>query len=171
MKKIVTILFATAVFTAVKAQNPVPVKPTVTAKPVVTAKPAPPADTALTGKVTIVKDARLDILAKKQAEFNKVTALGPRAAKGYRLMVLNSNDRNYAMKVRAQLLQQFPEQKVYMTFQAPFIKLKFGNFLEKGDADRYKKMIQSQKIVTNNVYVVPETIEVKPDKNKEGEDS
>ncbi len=130
-------------------------------------KPAAlPADT-FTGKAVVVKDARLDILAKKQAEFNAKTALGPRNAKGYRLMVVNSNDRNFAMKVRAQLLQNFPEQKVYMTFQAPFIKIKFGNFLEKGDAEKYKKMIASQKIVTNNVYVVPETIEVRPDKENE----
>ncbi len=82
-------------------------------------------------------------------------------------MVLNNNDRDYAMKVRAQLLQNFPEQKLYMTYQAPFFKIRFGNFLEKGDAEKYKKMIAAQKIVTNNVYVVPETIEVRPDKENE----
>lgn len=133
-------------------------------------KPAVPADTVITGKVTVIRDARLDLLGKKEAEFNAISALGPRAAKGYRLMVLNSNDRDYAMRVRAQLLQNFPDQKVYMTFQAPFIKLKFGNFLDKNDAEKFKKQIALQKIVTNNVYVVPEIIEVKPDKNKEAEE-
>lgn len=146
--------------TAVKKPLPAAVKPAA----------AVPADTVVTGKITVVHDARLEVLAKKEAEFNAVAALGPRAAKGFRLMVLNSNDRNYAMKVRAQLLQRFPEQKVYMSFQAPFIKLKFGNFLEKDEAEKYKKMIAAQKIVTNNVYVVPEIIEVKPDKNKEAEE-
>jgi hypothetical protein len=176
MKRTVTLILAAAAFTA-SAQKPAAVKPAPSVKPPVAAKPvvaevkpAAPVDTVLTGKVTIVKDPRLDILAKKEAEYNAVTALGPRAAKGYRLMVLNSNDRDYAMRVRASLLQYFPEQKVYMTFQAPFIKLKFGNFLEKGDAEKYKKMITAQKIVTNNVYVVPEVIEVKPDKNKESEE-
>ncbi len=159
MKKIILIAAATGFFVlAAQAQTTTP------------AKPALPADTAVAGKVTVVKDARLDALAKKQAEFNATAALGPRSAKGFRLMVLNSNDRNYAMKVRAQLLQNFPDQKVYMTFQAPFIKLKFGNFLDKGDAEKYKKMIAAQKIVTNNVYVVPEIIEVKGDKEKDDED-
>ncbi len=167
MKKIFFTGIMLAAATALHAQAATGVKKPVPAavKPVVA-----PADTVVTGKITVVHDARLDILAKKEAEFNAIAALGPRAAKGFRLMVLNSNDRDFAMKVRAQLLQRFPEQKVYMSFQAPFIKLKFGNFLEKDDAEKYKKMITAQKIVTNNVYVVPEIIEVKPDKSKEGEE-
>ncbi|MEI7737052.1 MAG: hypothetical protein WCI49_16395 [Ferruginibacter sp.] len=127
-------------------------------------------DSAVTGKITVNKDPRLDLLAKKEAEFNKLAALGPKAAQGYRLLVVNSNDRNYAMKIRAQLLKAYPEQKVYMTFQAPFIKLKFGNFVDMNDAEKYRKLITSAKIVTNNVYVVAEIVEVKADKNKETAD-
>ena len=128
----------------------------------------PVADTSTTGKVTVNKDPRLEILAKQEAEINKATVgLGTKAAKGYRLLVVNSNDRNYAMKVRAALLQRFPEEKVYMSFQAPFIKLKFGNFVEKEDAEKYRKMLASSRIVTTNIYLVPEIVEVKVDKNKE----
>lgn len=121
------------------------------------------------GKVTVFKDTRLDILAKKEAEFNEALALGPKSAKGYRLMVLSTNDRAQAMNLRARLLQRFPEQKVYMSFQPPYIKLKFGNFLEKTEADQYKKEITSNKLVTTNIYLVPEIIEIKPDKNKDKE--
>ncbi|MBP6431829.1 MAG: SPOR domain-containing protein [Ferruginibacter sp.] len=123
------------------------------------------------GKVTVIRDARIDVLGKKQYELNTAKpSLGPRAAKGFRLMVISSNDRDLAMKVRAQLLQRFPEQKVYMAFQAPYIKIKFGNFVEKGDADRYKKMIKQAGIVSTNIYLVPETVEVKPEKDKEKDD-
>ena len=124
-------------------------------------------DSVITGTVTVTKDPRLDLLAKKELEFNKAAGLNPKAAKGYRLLVVNSNDRNYAMKVRTQLLQYYPEQKVYMSYQAPFIKLKFGNFVDKAEAEKYRKLIAGSKIVANNVYVVAEMIEVKPDKNKE----
>jgi hypothetical protein len=128
-------------------------------------------DTAI-GKVTVNKDPRLDILAKQQAEFNKATVgLGAKAAKGYRLLVVSSNDRNFAMKVRTQLLQRYPEQKVYMSYQAPFIKLKFGDFVDRSDAEKYRKMITNSKIVTNNVYLVSEIVEVKVDKNKENDDN
>ena len=91
-------------------------------------------DTVTEGKVTVYKDSRLDILAKKEAAFNEANgySLGPRSAKGYRLMLLSTNDRPAAMRLRAELLQRFPEQKVYMSFQPPYIKLRFGNFADKG---------------------------------------
>ena len=129
------------------------------------------ADTMNGGKVIVYKDSRLDILAKKEAAFNEANgySLGPRSAKGYRLMLLSTNDRPAAMKLRAQLLQRFPEQKVYMSFQPPYIKLRFGNFVEKADADKYKKEITRTKLVTNNIYLLNETIEVKPDKDKDKE--
>ncbi|MEP7111170.1 MAG: SPOR domain-containing protein [Ferruginibacter sp.] len=134
------------------------------------AQPIGPGDSTLTpGKVMVFKDSRLDILAKKEAEFNEALALGPKAAKGFRLMVLNTNDRAQAMNLRARLLQRFPEQKVYMSFQPPYIKLKFGNFLEKTEADQYKKEITNNKLVTTNIYLVPEIIEIKSGQNKEKE--
>ena len=128
-------------------------------------------DSVTEGKVTVYKDSRLNILAKKEAAFNEANgySLGPRSAKGYRLMLLSTNDRPAAMKLRAELLQRFPEQKVYMSFQPPYIKLRFGNFVDKADADKYKKEITRTKLVTNNIYLLNETIEVKPDKEKEKE--
>jgi hypothetical protein len=127
------------------------------------------ADTAIEkGKITVYKDARLNILAGKQAAgTGGNTPLGPRSAKGYRLMIINTNDRDLAMKIRSQLLQRFPEQKIYMSFKPPYIQLKFGNFVEKGEADRYKTNIKRSGIVSTNIYAVPEIVEVKP--QKEGE--
>jgi hypothetical protein len=118
------------------------------------------------GVVTIYKDPRIDLLSKTQTKVNYGRYYGPRAAKGYRLMVLSTSDRALAMKVRSQLLQRFPDQKVYMTYQVPNIKLKFGNFTDKGDAEKYKNLISNGGIVKNNIYVVPETVEVKTSKNK-----
>lgn len=127
------------------------------------------ADTAAEkGIINVYKDARLNILATKQANPGMGSGpLGPRAAKGYRLMIINTNDRDLAMKIRSQLLQRFPEQKVYMSFKPPYIQLKFGNFVEKGDAERYKTNIKRSGIVSTNIYAVPEVVEVKAP--KEGE--
>ncbi len=120
------------------------------------------------GKVTIIKDSRLDELAKIEAAFNEdMAAKAKTTAKGYRLMLLSTNDRILAMKVRTQLLQRYPEQKVYMSFQPPYIKLKFGNFLDKEEAEDYRNEILKNKLVTSNIYLSAETIEVKPDKNKD----
>lgn len=129
-----------------------------------------PADSATTGKVTVIKDSRLDELAKKETAFNEVLNMSAKAGKGYRLMVLSTNDRPMAMKVRGQLLQNYPDQKIYMIYQPPNIKLKFGDYVEKADAESMRKDIIKSKIVTGNIYIVADKIEIKPDKNKEGND-
>ena len=118
------------------------------------------------GKVTIIKDSRLDELAKIEAGFND-DIVAKSTAKGYRLMLLSTSDRTLAMKVRTQLLQRYPEQKVYMSFQPPYIKLKFGNFLDKQEAEDYRKEILKNKMVASNIYLSSETVEVKPDRNKD----
>ena len=79
-------------------------------------------------------------------------------------MLLSTNDRAQALQVRSQLLQLFPDQSIYMIFQSPFIKLKFGNFLDKNEAEDYRKQVTALKIVPGNIYVVPEMVEVKADK-------
>lgn len=124
-------------------------------------------DTTAAPKVIINKDHRIDLLAKAQVDVSNANAkIAARYAKGYRLFVLKTDDRDYAMKVRAYLLQNFPDEKVIMSFQAPFIKMKFGDFVDKADAEKVKKQIVRGGVVTGGIYVVPDTIEIKPDKDE-----
>jgi hypothetical protein len=148
MKKIAFIIIAAVATFAAKAQSSTP-------------------DSTTKGKLTVIKDNRLDELAKKEASFNEIVNLSPKSGNGYRLMVLSTNDRPLAMKVRAELLQRYPDQKIYMSFQPPNIKLKFGNYAEKADAENVRKEMLKNKIVTGNIYIVPDKIEIKPDKNKD----
>ena len=116
-------------------------------------------------KAVVFKDYRLNILAAKEAELNTaILKTEARTAKGYRLMVLNTSDKDYAFKVRAQLLQRFPEQKPYMWFANPYIRIKFGNFRTKEEAEEYKKQI-SKMLNGATIYFLPETIEVVQDKD------
>jgi len=119
------------------------------------------------GTINVYKDNRLDLLAKKEAAFNEGNgySLGPRSTKGFRLMLLSTTDRTAAMKLRAEILKRYPEQKVYMSYQPPYIKLRFGNFVKKEDAEKYRTEIIHIKLVTNNIYVLPETIVVKSGKD------
>lgn len=116
-------------------------------------------------KVVVFKDYRLDILGQKESELN--TALLKQqasSAQGFRLMVLNTSDKNYAFKVRAELLQKFPEQKLYMWFANPYIRIKIGNFTTKEEAQSYQKQI-SKMLGGASIYLIPETIEVDPGKD------
>ena len=117
---------------------------------------------SLENKVIVFKDHRLNILAAKEAEINtNILKNQARTARGYRLMILNTNDKDYAFKIRTQLLQKFPEQKPYMWFANPYIRIKFGNFRTKDEADVYKRQI-SQMLNGTNIYYLEETIEVDP---------
>lgn len=125
-----------------------------------------PADTTTPPKVIVNKDPRLDLLAKAQVDIAAANSkMAARFTKGYRLFVLKTDDRDYAMKVRAYLLQTFPEESVIMSYQAPFIKMKFGDFVEKADAEKVKKQIERGGVVKGGVYIVPDTVEVKQDKD------
>jgi hypothetical protein len=114
--------------------------------------------------VVIHKDFRLDILARKEAELNAAAAKSAaRSGMGYRLQVLSTNDREQAMKIRTQLLQRYPDQKVYMLYQMPYVKLRFGNFTTKQEAELYKNQI-SRMLGGASVYLISERIEIKPEK-------
>lgn len=122
-------------------------------------------DTVLPGKVVVFKDKRLAVITKKEAEINTaILKTEARTAKGYRLMVLNTSDKERAFKVRAELLQKFPEQKPYMWFANPYIRIKFGNFRTKEEAEVYQKQI-SEMLDGASIYLIPETIEVDPGKD------
>lgn len=129
-------------------------------------------DTLLqTSQVIVYKDPRLDILGEKEAEINIMTAkILSRSAMGYRLQVLSTNDRELAMRTKSQLLQRFPEQKVYMLFQLPYLKLRFGNFRTKQEADIYKNQL-SRMLDGASIYYISERIEVKPEKEQKDEDT
>ena len=119
-------------------------------------------DSVASKKNIIHKDARIDLLGKKMAEYNEGLALKVQMVNGYRLMLMNTTDREAAMKLRTTLLQQYPEHKLYMSFLAPYIKLKMGNFIDKAEAEKMRNELQSLKIVTGNIYLVNEKIELKP---------
>lgn len=131
---------------------------------VIASAKAQQADSDTTGNVVVTKDPRIDMLGKKMAEYNEKLAAKVHTTKGYRLMLLTTNDRAQAIQVRTKLLQLFPNQSIYMVFQSPFIKLKFGNFLDKSEANDYRKQIMDLKIVPGNIYVVPEMVEAKAEK-------
>ena len=124
--------------------------------------PSNPVDSTQYGSVTVSKDSRIDLLGQKMYEYNVALAKNIRSGKGYRLMLISTNDRNLAMNLRAKLLQLYPEHKVYMTYQNPFIKLKMGNFEDRDEAEKLRKQLLAQKLTPGNIYILPETIEIKP---------
>ena len=115
-----------------------------------------------TSSIEFIKDSRLDVLVKKQAQINKVSGFKSSTGqyKGFRIMVLNTNNRELAYSTKANLLQRYPDENVYMAYQSPYYKLKIGDFVKKEDAEKFKKQIVG---ISQSVFVIQDLIKIKPE--------
>ena len=119
-----------------------------------------------TSTVIVHKDPRIDLLVKKQIQINEETTRDARRiGKGYRLLVINTNNRDEATAAKTTVYTFFPELKSYLLYQAPYFKLKVGNFKEKKEAEDYQKRLQ--KYFPKGVFIMNDTIEIKLDKDAE----
>jgi len=55
--------------------------------------------------------------------------------------------------------------KAYLLYQSPYFKLKVGNFKDRKDAESYQKRLNIY--FPKGVYIMNDTIEVKPEKNSD----
>jgi hypothetical protein len=118
----------------------------------------------LAGGIVVVKDARYELLSRKKAEINKKAVASKIPTKGYRIQVLNTTNRNDALSAKGRLLSLYPDHKTYLMYQAPYFKLRIGNFVERKDADALKKELG--KLFPTGVFVIPSDIEAKPVKEE-----
>ena len=118
--------------------------------------------------VVVHKDARLDVLLKKQGDVNAaIKKANARTARGYRLLVINTNKRDEAIAAKTKVYTAFPELKAYLVYQSPYFKLKVGNFKTREEAVQYQKSLGFY--FPKGVFVLADTIEVTPDKDQENE--
>jgi hypothetical protein len=110
----------------------------------------------------VIQDRRLTLLGNEMNQYNESLSLKTKMVDGFRLIILKTSDREEAMKLRSTLLRVLPDQKLYMIFVSPNIKLKMGNFTERTEAEKMRKWLLEQKIVSGNIYIVPEKVELKP---------
>src|SRR5690349_7148121 len=116
--------------------------------------------------VVVNKDPRIELLVNKQIEINEVTTRNSRrAAPGFRILVISSSDRNKVIEAKSSMYREFPELKTYMMYQSPFFRLKVGNFKERTDAE--EDLPRIQRFYPTGVYIVTDTIEVRPEPNSQ----
>ena len=121
-----------------------------------------------TPSVVVHKDPRIELLVKKQIQINEETSReARRTGRGYRLLVINTNQRDEAVDAKTKVYTFFPELKSYLIYQSPYFKLKVGNFKERKEAEEYRERLQ--KYFPKGVFIMNDTIELKLDKDKESE--
>jgi hypothetical protein len=116
-----------------------------------------------TTSVVVHKDPRVDILVKKQADINAAIKRSmARTAKGYRLLVINTNKRDEAIAAKTKVYSNFPELKAYLVYKSPYFRLKAGNFRTREEAQQYQKVLSIY--FPKGVFIVNDIIEVTPEK-------
>lgn len=115
-----------------------------------------------TASVIVHKDPRLGLLVKKQAQINEETTRNNRRSMpGFRIQVINTTDRSNAIDAKSKVYKLYPELKAYLLYQAPYFRLKVGNFKTREDAEDYLKSLARD--FPNTVFIVRDIIEVKPE--------
>jgi hypothetical protein len=121
-----------------------------------------------TPSVVVHKDPRIDLLLKKQGEVNAaIKKANARTARGYRLLVINTNKRDDAIAAKTKVYTNFPELKAYLVYQSPYFKLKVGNFKTREEAQQYQKTLGYY--FPKGVFIMADTIEITPEKDLEND--
>jgi hypothetical protein len=116
-----------------------------------------------TSSVVVHQDPRVELLLKKQSDANAaIRRANARTAKGYRLLVINTNKRDEAIAAKTKIYTNFPELKAYLVYQSPYFKLKAGNFKTREEAQQYQKSLSLY--FPKGVFIVNDVIEVTPEK-------
>lgn len=121
------------------------------------------ADHLGTSQISVVKDARVDSLIKKQIEINEFTSRDARRiVQGYRILVMNTQDRQEALQAKSVVYNQLPELTPYLVYQAPYYKVKIGNFTQTEEAESLLPVVKQ--LFPKGVFVVKDLVEINPNK-------
>lgn len=115
--------------------------------------------------LVVHKDARIDQLIRKQIEINEITTREARRnVPGFRIQVINTTDRNAAVEAKTAVYRLFPELKSYLMYQAPYFRLRVGNFEDRKEAESYQRQLSRE--FKRNVYIVNDVVEINPVKGE-----
>ncbi len=94
--------------------------------------------------VVVHSDWRFDELATRQAEINKrAQKILPKRMQGWRIQAANTQNRDEANTVKAEMLRRFPDLKSYLLYQSPNFRVRVGDFITQKDAFKIRKMISA----------------------------
>jgi hypothetical protein len=113
--------------------------------------------------VTVHKDPRISLLVTKQMQVNELTSRDARKnGKGFRLLIIRTNNRDEALAAKSKVYTYFPELKAYLWHQSPYYNVKAGNFKDRKEAEAYQKKMNVY--FPKGVFVMNDIVEIKLEK-------
>lgn len=116
--------------------------------------------------VSVNEDSRISLLVQKSREINEnIYRRTLQSLQGFRVQVVNTNDRKNAIDVKTRLLSVFPDESTYLTYHSPYFKVQIGNFRTREDAEELLNAVKQ--IYPTGVFIVPAKVELTP--SREGD--
>lgn len=112
------------------------------------------------GNVNVHQDSRLSMLVQKQIYINSVAA---RHVPGFRVQVIYTVNRSKALEVKSRLMELFPGYPAYISFEAPYFRVRIGDFRTRDDAGGLEKEVS--KYFSDGVFIARDIINVTADNN------
>lgn len=109
------------------------------------------------GKITIIQEPKVEAIIAKHIEINQKAKGFP----GYRVQVYfgsGSDAKSLANKVRNNLNNEFPDYDSYLIYEAPYFKVRIGDFRNRNEAYKAFKIIQPnypQAFIVDDLIALP----------------
>lgn len=117
------------------------------------------AQTADTGKITLIQDRKIEDLVAKHIEINSKAPI-----KGYRVKIHFGADKNKAKEIKAKFMAQFPTVAAYEKYDQPNFNIRVGDFRTKLEAYKFLKALQPE---FPSAFIVQDEIETQePEQNE-----
>lgn len=81
---------------------------------------------------------------------------------GYRVQICAVTDEQKAREIQRDAILSFIDENIYLKYDAPYYKVRIGDFVKKEDADRLKEIAISRGF--NDAWVVRTKVKVNPQK-------
>ncbi len=119
-------------------------------------------DSVTRATVKVFQDKRIEqLLAAKKSNRNAHA----QTTSGYRVQVFSSNTqrtaKTEAFKIEKQILEEYPEQGVYVNYVSPFWKVRVGDFKTQAEAQSFRaKLMETFPNFRGATYIVREQVYV-----------
>ena len=100
------------------------------------------------GQVNITTSPQIDILMDVRRNANSKSS----TISGFRVQIIQDTKRDLVREQKTELLQYFPNIRAYETYNAPFYKLRLGDFKDRYDAYRVYKEVKKN---FKRAFIVP----------------
>ena len=110
------------------------------------------------GKVVVIKDPLVDTLVAKRFVLSNSTGVagtGGFSSMGYRVQFFSGSNRKSAYSAQAQLQQQYPGLRTYITYSEPNFKVRAGDFRTRLEAE---KLMQELRPAFPSLFIISEKI-------------